>query len=54
MEHPECETCSDEILVTKVSCGVPECIITTHVYEQYSKRYDRKIIFVFCSAIRFV
>jgi len=54
VEYPECETCSDDTLVTNVSCGVPECIITTHVYEQYSKWYDCEIIFVFCSAVRFV
>jgi len=45
VEYPERGTCSAEILVTNVSCGVPECIITTHVYEQYSKRYDCKIVF---------
>ena len=53
MEYPECETCSVEILVTNVSCGVSECIITTRVYKQCSKWYDCKIIFVFCCAIRF-
>jgi hypothetical protein len=56
VEYPECETCNDEILVMNVSCGVPEFtrIITTHVYKQYSKWYDCKIIFVFCSAVKFV
>jgi hypothetical protein len=46
MEYPECETCSDEILVTNVSCGVLLNVLLQH---QYSK-----IIFVFCSGIRFV
>jgi len=42
MEYPECETCSDEILGSSVSCGVTGCIIKTHVHGQCSKWCDCK------------